>query len=820
MAKITLNNLTTNYGSQALFNANSDTIEDHLNNKVLYRDNPSGEPNTMENQLDMNSNRIINLAAGVLNSDAVTLAQLNATATGGSTVSQSRETQLGSDATARVFTLSGLSYTVGSNVLAVYRNGQRLERTEDYSETSSSSVTLTFDPNASDRFVFITNDVGTSEVTTTDAITHNSQSLSNIIDSTPRYFATVADFQASEEVQAGQPIIIGERANALFDIASGGSGANTYNVIANTAGTFKATLRQRANTIYPIEWGAKLDGATDDTLVLRAISDYINTAAGGYTVDFGDTTNVLISYQGAAYASVYGYVVMDFVDAPNTHLKGKDVTVTCVNHNITTYGGFRFANFAGCPNHSVEGFYFDMTFTGANTSGSFYPWCGAIVSSDGSGGAFTQDQINSNCRYSKLRFKLYHEKGSFMQSPNSFPGDNNNGFKIFSLFNNGDYLATDYDNQHRNITYNDITFEKGHNAYGIWTWAYNDVTYDGIHGLDYVSKYSTSAGAVGGVGMPMLRYYQWHCSGLKVDNIYFRAKPCSERTTVGFEGNATMINLNSGMGAGAYTHGLTTFGGNIVCILGRGDGANGLMDYGIHMFHYGITTIGAMVCDSTTETTNAAGGNETHIRWAGEVDGGEGFAQLNIGKLSFGPNCDRSTNIDIANGADTAADRRLKQLTIDQIQSYGQLQYCISINSTGVAYGVQDVHIGKVLINGTENSVYNSASSNSRALQLSCSEATDTITIDSLTVRDKYYVAVTDQMNCTIGNAVINDLKVSGITAYWTTDVPVVHMTGTGTPEAAVPANLGSTFHRANGGAATSFYVKETGTGNTGWVGK
>lgn len=43
---------------------------------------------------------------------------------------------------------------------------------------------------------------------------------------------------------------------------------------------------------------------------------------------------------------------------------------------------------------------------------------------------------------------------------------------------------------------------------------------------------------------------------------------------------------------------------------------------------------------------------------------------------------------------------------------------------------------------------------------------------------------------------------------------------GTGTPEAAVTASVGSLFMRTNGGAGTSLYVKESGTGNTGWVGK
>jgi len=63
MAKIVLNDLTSNYGSQTLHNTNNGEIESHLNSKVLYRDNPSGEPNQMENDLDMNSNDILNGAS-------------------------------------------------------------------------------------------------------------------------------------------------------------------------------------------------------------------------------------------------------------------------------------------------------------------------------------------------------------------------------------------------------------------------------------------------------------------------------------------------------------------------------------------------------------------------------------------------------------------------------------------------------------------------------------------------------------------------------------------------------------------------------------
>ena len=43
---------------------------------------------------------------------------------------------------------------------------------------------------------------------------------------------------------------------------------------------------------------------------------------------------------------------------------------------------------------------------------------------------------------------------------------------------------------------------------------------------------------------------------------------------------------------------------------------------------------------------------------------------------------------------------------------------------------------------------------------------------------------------------------------------------GLGSPEGVVTAGIGSTYQRTDGGANTSFYVKESGTGNTGWVAK
>lgn len=43
---------------------------------------------------------------------------------------------------------------------------------------------------------------------------------------------------------------------------------------------------------------------------------------------------------------------------------------------------------------------------------------------------------------------------------------------------------------------------------------------------------------------------------------------------------------------------------------------------------------------------------------------------------------------------------------------------------------------------------------------------------------------------------------------------------GVGSPEGVITAGIGSVYYRTNGGAATTLYIKESGTGNTGWVAK
>jgi hypothetical protein len=64
------------------------------------------------------------------------------------------------------------------------------------------------------------------------------------------------------------------------------------------------------------------------------------------------------------------------------------------------------------------------------------------------------------------------------------------------------------------------------------------------------------------------------------------------------------------------------------------------------------------------------------------------------------------------------------------------------------------------------------------------------------------------------GNAITDIFSGAGAYVFG----KAVRLVGAGTPESAVPAPIGSEYLRNNGGAGTTLYVKESGTGNTGWV--
>ena len=82
MAKLVLDEVLSGFNLVKI-NENFQAIADELQANVLYRNNPSGEPNQMGNAIDMNSNKLLNVADGTVASDGVNLAQVIDIANGG-----------------------------------------------------------------------------------------------------------------------------------------------------------------------------------------------------------------------------------------------------------------------------------------------------------------------------------------------------------------------------------------------------------------------------------------------------------------------------------------------------------------------------------------------------------------------------------------------------------------------------------------------------------------------------------------------------------------------------------------------------------------
>jgi microcystin-dependent protein len=76
MSKINLGTAQSGYLSTSQLNNNFASIQDALNNRALYRNNPVAEPNQMLNVLDMNSKRIINSPKPFYPTDVVRLQDL------------------------------------------------------------------------------------------------------------------------------------------------------------------------------------------------------------------------------------------------------------------------------------------------------------------------------------------------------------------------------------------------------------------------------------------------------------------------------------------------------------------------------------------------------------------------------------------------------------------------------------------------------------------------------------------------------------------------------------------------------------------------
>lgn len=347
-------------------------------------------------------------------------------------------------------------------------------------------------------------------------------------------------------------------------------------------------------------------GDVDST---AAIERAFNSLKNGDALEFTARATYLISYIWApktdSLAGVgntgRGRAVGVLNGKSNITIRGNGATIKAINHDIAANGGLLFIRGTKSPFVTVEGFNFDMTFTGFLNEAAFYPMCGAIVMADDYGANAAQTALCSNFTARDLTFKLFHPLGCFAVTTHPYGTDYDNGYKILSVFASGDSAATTYESQSRNLLIEKIKFLDGHNCYGTWGVGYNNAKFKEISAESWsTSSYVIADGSRTGVDfIAPVRFYQYYTRDLMIDDIKVRARPWAERTGA-FVGRCGAVAVNSGVSGASASDGRTVIT-NVSAMLDSNDPAlGGVFDVGILSYLHGAVKISNCTFDSHT----------------------------------------------------------------------------------------------------------------------------------------------------------------------------------------------------------------------------
>lgn len=276
MSKISLPTVASGYNLQVINNNFSD-IASELQSKVLYRDNPTGEPNVMENDLDMNSNDILNVnnidILGSLRANGVSFSAINS-----AFVWRGPWNSLVSYATSDAVSLDGASY------IAVTPNINSTPPSADWNLLAAAGVSGGVDLGVTTGVLAITQG-GTGETTATAARLALGAADASAFSAFGYSFGSLLDAAAARTALG---LVIGTNVPSV----SGSGATGTWNINITGSAGYAASAGNGGVT--------SVNGMTGAVSISTGGVTTLNGAAGGIINTTQDTVGC---YEALLYAS-------------------------------------------------------------------------------------------------------------------------------------------------------------------------------------------------------------------------------------------------------------------------------------------------------------------------------------------------------------------------------------------------------------------------------------------------------------------------------------------------------------------------------------
>lgn len=317
MSGINLNDVTSGYNLVKISN-NFQTLERVINEELLHRVNADNIPNNLQTDIDANGRHIYNLGKPTTGGEPIRVKDLfgdPGDLLGGPTIEH--VTTVAGQTVIPVST----SYVVGSNSMYVFHNGEFLIKDTDYTETSTTSITIinrTVDVGDVISFVpvvVVSGDGGSSNV-----------SAANVGTGAGVFSQKTGDTLLLKSIKAGSGVTVTPSDTEIL-ISSEASAVNGVNVGVTGEGVFAS--KDGTNLQFKkIRAGANVTVTSDATGVTIA-----STGGGG-----GGGSNIAVYDNGVLKTSTA--TSLNFIN--NTvALSGTDVTVRAFSPNyvnVKDYG--------------------------------------------------------------------------------------------------------------------------------------------------------------------------------------------------------------------------------------------------------------------------------------------------------------------------------------------------------------------------------------------------------------------------------------------------------------------------------------------------